>query len=162
MRLSFALSPLHRMPGFVVGAVLLVATARAYAAQPVAVLLPDEQTILQMEQRAAQASVRDQCFLYTELAHIVTEMAGHQMLVGDTEQASASLKRVGRYAELIHLGLANDTKRLKNAEMLMHQTTFHLSGYLRATSGEDRETLQAALKQLNKVEDELMTQVFKH
>ena len=158
MRSPAALAPL---PNLLVISALLLGSARLYAA-PDAVILPNEQTLLQMEQHAAQASLRDKAFLYTELVHTMTEIAGHQMLLGETDQASASLKRMARYADLIHLGLTNDAKRVKNAEMLMHQTTFHLTGYLRATSGEDRESLQAALRQLNKVEDELMTQVFKH
>ena len=106
------------------GCALLLGSTRLHAA-PEAVILPDEQTLSQMEQRAAQASLRDQAFLYTELVHTMTEIAGHQMLLGDTEQASASLKRMAKYADMIHLGLTNDAKRLKNAEMLMHQTTFH-------------------------------------
>jgi len=162
MRFSAALANRPSLASHLALTALLLCSTGLHAAPNPAVIFPDEQTILQMEQHAAQASLRDQAFLYTELVHTMTELAGHQMLVGDTEQASASLKRMAKYADLIHLGLTNDTKRLKNAELLMQQTTFHLTGYLRATSGEDRESLQAALKQLNKVEDELMTQVFKH
>ncbi|GAC1357940.1 MAG: hypothetical protein NVSMB3_04850 [Acidobacteriaceae bacterium] len=124
--------------------------------------LPDEQTLSQLELRAQQANPREQCFLYTELVHTVTELAGKQMLAGEIDHASASLKRVEHYAQLIHLGLADDTKRLKNAELLMHHTTHRLSDYMRAASIDDRETLQATLKQLNVIQDELLNQVFKH
>ncbi len=124
--------------------------------------LPDEQQLSQLETRAQQANPREQCFLYTELVHAATEMAGQQMLAGDVDHASATLKRVEHYAQLIHLGLANDTKRLKNAELLMHKTTRRLGEYMHAASIDDRETLQATLKQLNLVQDELLTQVFKH
>jgi hypothetical protein len=92
----------------------------------------------------------------------MTEIAGRQMLNGDVDQASATLKKVEHYAELIHLGLARDTKRLKSAEMLMHHTTYKLSGYLHQASGEDQATLQATLKQLDHVQNELLTQVFNH
>jgi hypothetical protein len=124
--------------------------------------LPDAATLLQLELRAQQASPRDQCFLYTELVHTMTEIAGKQMLNGDVDQASATLKEVEHYAALIHLGLASDTKRLKNAEMLMHHTTYKLGEYLHQSSSEDRATLQATLKQLDQVQDEILTQVFKH
>ena len=133
--------------------------ARAAAINEV---LPDEQTLSQLETRAQQANPREQCFLYTELVHTMTEIAGKQLLAGDIDHASATLKRVEHYAELIHIGLANDTKRLKNAELLMHHTTHRLSDYMHAASSDDRETLQATLKQLNQVQDELLTQVFKH
>ncbi len=133
----------------------------AHAASSSEVML-DEQALSQLELRAQQANPREQCFLYTELVHAATEIAGQQILAGDVDHASATLKRVEHYAQLIHLGLANDTKRLKNAEMLMHKTTRRLAEYMHAASSDDRETLQATLKQLNQVQDELLTQVFKH
>ena len=141
-------------------ALLLLSARPAHAAA--AVVLLDEQAVSQLELRAQQANPREQCFLYTELVNGLTEIAGREMLAGDVDRASATLKRVEHYAQLIHMGLASDTKRLKNAEMLMHQTTHRLGDYLRASSGDDRATLQATLKQLNQVQDELLAQVFKH
>ncbi|WP_260705807.1 hypothetical protein [Edaphobacter flagellatus] len=117
---------------------------------------------MQLEQRAEQANPREQCFLYTELVSAMTEIAGKQILDGDTDRASVTLKKVAKYAEMIHMNLARDTKRLKNAEMLMHHTTYRLNEYLHRASSEDRPTLQAALKQLNQVQNELLTQVFNH
>jgi len=122
----------------------------------------DEQAITQLEQRAQQAGPRDQCFLYTELVAAMTDVAGRQMVDGDTDHASAMLKKIQHYTLLIHVGLANDPKRLKNAEMLMHRTAYRLNEYIHEASSEDRATLQATLKQLNQVQDELLTQVFKH
>ena len=92
----------------------------------------------------------------------MTELAGKQMLDGDIEKASATLKRVEHYSQLIHLGLARDTKRIKDAEMLMHHTTFRLDEILHKASADDRATLQSTLKQLNSLQDELLTQVMLH
>ncbi len=122
----------------------------------------DEQAIMQLELRAEQANPRDQCFLYTELVSAMTDIAGREMINGDPDRASAMLKKVQQYAERIQMNLARDTKKLKNAEMLMHRTTFRLTEYLRSASNEDRPTLQATLKQLNKVQSDLLTQVFSH
>jgi len=124
--------------------------------------LPDSNTIAQLEARALQAKPREQCFLYTELVHAMTEMAGHQMLAGDTESATATLKRVQHYADLIHLGLTNDTKRIMNAQMLMHHTTRRLDEYVHKASFEDRDAMATTLKQLTQVEDELLSRVFSH
>jgi hypothetical protein len=124
--------------------------------------LPDAQTLSRLELQAQEAKPREQCFLYAELVHTMTEIAGKQMLNGDVDQASATLKKVAHYAELIHLGLAHDTKRLKSAELLMHHTTYKLNEYLHQASGEDQATLQATLKQLDHVQNELLTQVFNH
>jgi hypothetical protein len=123
--------------------------------------LPNAQALLALELRAQQANPRDQCFLYTELVHVMTEIAGKQMLDGDVDQATASLKKVNDYAKLIHLDLSSNSKRVKNAEELMHHTSYRLGEYLRKASNEDRDTLQATLKQLDQVHDELLAQVFK-
>ena len=124
--------------------------------------LPTAEALAQLELRAQQANPRDQCFLYTELVHVMTEMAGKQMLNGDVDQATATLKKVNTYAKLIHMDMASNSKRLKNAEELMHHTSYRLGEYLNKASNEDRDTLQATLKQLDQVHDELLAQVFKH
>jgi len=123
--------------------------------------LPNAQALLALELRAQQAKPQDQCFLYTELVHVMTEIAGKQMLDGDVDQATATLKTVNDYAKLIHMDLSSISKRVKNAEELMHHTSYRLGEYLRKASNEDRDTLQATLKQLDQVHDELLAQVFK-
>jgi phosphomevalonate kinase len=92
----------------------------------------------------------------------MTEIAGKQMLSGDIDKASDTLKKVNHYAQLIHMDLASNSKRIKNAEMLMHHTTYRLAEYLHKASGEDQDTLKATLKQLDKVHDELLAEVLKH
>jgi len=130
------------------------------AADKIAML--DEQQLMQLEQRAEQANPRDQCFLYTELVSAMTDLAGRQMRDGNPDRASATLQKVAKYAKLIQMNLSRDTKRLKNAEQLMHRTTYKLNEYLHSASYEDRPTLQATLKQLNQVQSEILTQVFSH
>lgn len=122
----------------------------------------DEQQLLQLEQKAEQANPRDQCFLYTELVSAMTQLAGQQMRNGDPDRAVATLQKVAKYAQLIRFSLSHDAKRLKNAEKLMHDTTFRLNQYLHSASYEDQPTLQATLQQLNQVQTELLTQVFSH
>ena len=124
--------------------------------------VPDAQTLNQLELRAQQASPRDQCYLYTQLVHTMTEMAVQQIVDGDEDQANATLKQVNRYAHLIQLNLEQNTKRLKNAEMLMHHTTLRLAQALHLASGDDRTTVQATLKQLDLVQNQLLDQVFNH
>jgi hypothetical protein len=141
---------------------LFLASCMPVLASSIDETIPDAQAISQLELRAQQASPRDQCFLYTELVHNMTELAGRQMLNGDVDQASATLKQVEHYATLIHMGLAGNTKHLKNAEQLLHHTTYRLGEYLHKASGEDRATLQTTLKRLDQVHDELLAQVFSH
>ena len=157
--LSHASLPFVRL--LILPLVLSLSTA-GYAGGHNADMPMDAEAVSQLELRAQQANPREQCFLYAELVHSMTELAGRQMLAGETETASATLKRVEDYAQRIHLGLAKDTKRLKNAELLMQRTSHRLSEYLHMASSEDRPVLQATLKHLDEVHGELLAQVFSH
>ncbi len=121
----------------------------------------DPQTMAALMVKAEQAQPKEQCFLYAELVHQMTELAGQQYSSGEEDRASATLRLVQKYAEKIHMGVAQDGKKLKNAEELMRHTSFRLNGILNAASYEDRQALQATLKQLEQVQTELMMQVFK-
>jgi hypothetical protein len=110
--------------------------------------------------KANVASPRDQCFLYAELVHQMTELAGRQISQG--EDASATLRAVRDYTEKIHLNEAKDNKRLKNAQILMEHTAFRLNEYLHSAALDDRPILESTLKNLNEVQNELMMQVFRH
>ncbi len=122
----------------------------------------DSAAMAQLEARAVHADPREQCFLYTELVQVYTDVAGKQMAAGEMTEASATLKRVQGFADHIHMGLARDTKRLKSAEMAMHTATHRLGQYVRLVSDEDKVVVASTLKQLDRVNDELLTQVFAH
>jgi len=68
--------------------------ARSRTPPPWTTIFPNAQALAQLEIRAQQAGPRDQCFLYTELVHTMTEIAGRQMLNGDIDKASDTLKKV--------------------------------------------------------------------
>jgi hypothetical protein len=110
--------------------------------------------------KASTASPKDQCFLYAELVHQMTEFAGLQMNQG--EDPSATLRAVRDYTQKIHLGEAHDNKKLKNAQILMEHTSFRLNEILHASALDDRPLLESTLKTLNEVQNELMMQVFRH
>ena len=149
-----------RLP--VVSAALLLIVAlppsRAFASASVDAL--DAASLADLEARAEHAQVKEQCFLYTQLVHDYVEVVGKQLAAGEIDQATASLKRVEAFADHIHM--ERDTKRLKNAETLMHVATYHLSQFMHLVSTEDMAMLQATLKRLDKLHDQLLAQVFAH
>jgi hypothetical protein len=110
--------------------------------------------------KANLASPKDQCFLYAELVHQMTLVAGRQLSEG--QDPSASLRAVSDYTQKIHLGEAKDNKRLKNAQILMEHTAFRLNEFLHSAALDDRPILESTLKNLNQVQNELMMQVFRH
>lgn len=121
----------------------------------------DMDTIHALELRASQAQPRDQCFLYAELVHQMTEVSMKQYAAGDVDNATSLLKRVQLMAQKIHLSMGVDDKRLKNAEILLSHTAFRLNELLHSTSYEDRPLVEAALTDVNQAQNEAMMQVFK-
>ena len=136
----------------------LVLPARAAANESI----PTPEALARLEVRAAQAKPREQCFLYTELVHGLTQQATAQLADDDKEQAAATLKQIDQDAHLIQRSLARNSNRLKDAQKLLHDTTFRLGQLLHLVSGDDRATVQSTLKQLNQLNDELLNQVFTH
>lgn len=122
----------------------------------------DSAALAELESRAEHAQAKEQAYLYTELMDNYVAVAGKQLAAGDMEDATTTLKRIQTYANRVHQGLAKDSKKLKNAEMLLHMATYHLTEMMHAFSSDDAAMLQATVKQLDKLHDELLAQVFAH
>ena len=144
-------------------AVLLVVSALAVPARASSLddKIPDQQTIDALEARASQAQPREQPFLYAELVHDMIEVSLRQYAAGDSEKANGLLKRAQDLAHKIHLAIAGDNKRLKNAEILLRHTAFRLTEMLHSGPFEDRPLVQQTLAQVNEAQTEAMMQVFK-
>ena len=123
--------------------------------------IPDQQSISALEAKIGQAQPREQCFLYAELIHQMTEFSLRQYAAGNVDKASDMLKRIQQLAHKVHLSVAEDNKRLKNAEILLRHTAFRLNEMLHSSSFEDRPLVEQTLAQVNQAENEAMMQVFK-
>jgi len=146
---------------FLTAAVVISTLSLTCAYVPASGLNDSPTALAALQAQADQAQPRDRCFLYAELVSQMTDMAGKQLNSGDSGQALETLKLVQRYAEKIHMGVADDSKRLRDAELLLRRTSFRLKGILSGASYEDRPALEVTLKQLNQVQAQLMMQVFK-
>jgi hypothetical protein len=121
----------------------------------------DARALADLEAKAAIASPNEQPYLYAELVHSMTEMATEEYEAGQEQQASASLKAAQSYASRIQGNLLRDAKKLKNAEILIRHTAFRLRELMTGASLEDRPTLEATIQQLNRVQSEMLSQVFR-
>jgi len=121
----------------------------------------DMQTIQALEARADQAGPREQCFLYAEVVHQMTEVSLRQYAAGDVENANKMLKQIQQFAHKIHLSMADNDKRLKNAEILLRHTAFRLNEMLHGSRFEDRPLVQETLTDVNQAQSEAMMQVFR-
>ena len=121
----------------------------------------DQETLSALEARITQAQPREQCFLYAQLIHDMTEFSVKQYSAGDVDKASSLLKQIQTLTHKMHLSIADNDKRLKNAQILLRHTAFRLTEMLHNSSYEDRPLVQATLAQVNKAQDETMLEVFR-
>jgi len=140
--------------------------AMSLAAMPVRAASPDEvppdqQTIDSLAARASQAPAREQCFLYAELMHQMTELSLRQYAAGDVTKAAALLKEIQGVAHKIHLSLADNDKRLKNAEILLSRTAFRLTELLQSSDYQDRPLVQQTLADVSQAQNAALMQVFR-
>jgi hypothetical protein len=121
----------------------------------------DQQSIQTLAARIPQAQPREQCFLYAELIHQMTEFSMKQYAAGDVDKATDLLKQIQDLTHKLHLSMGDKDKRLKNAEILLRHTAFRLTELLHNSSTDDREVVEATLAQVNRAESEAMLQVFR-
>jgi hypothetical protein len=122
--------------------------------------ISSQRALASLQAKAEQAQPRDRCFLYAMLVNQMTNLADQQFDSDDSGQASETLKLVQRYLENIRRGLTGNSRKVKNAELLIRRSSFQLTNLLRESSLEDRVVLQTTLKELNQVHEQLMIQVF--
>ena len=139
----------------IVIAILSLTCAYASASGQDLSSLGDSATALAaLHAKADLAQPRDRCFLYAELVSQMTDLASKQFNSGESRQASQTLQLVRRYAEKIHSGVTDDSKKLRDAELLMRRASFRLKVILSVATYEDQPALEVSLKQLNEVQSE--------
>ena len=120
----------------------------------------DQQSIDALLAKAGQAQPRDQCFIYAEVVHQMTELSIRQYAAGDTSKAAGLLKQIQQFAQKIHLSLANNDKRMKNAEILLDHTAFRLNEMLHSSSADDQALVKQTIAQVTQAQNEAMMHVF--
>ena len=137
----------------------LLAPAALYAADD----RPMDATSLQaLAAKAERASLRDQCFLYAQLVRNSTELANHALANGDRAAGALALHSVETYTASLDVALAKDTKKLKDAEILLRESAFRLKAAMLASSLEDRPAMVSALSKIDAAEVKVMGAVFQH
>lgn len=119
------------------------------------------QELTALAARAEQATPKDRCYLYAELVSAMTELAGQQMNAGDTSDASASLKAIQSYTAKIHSDMTDNSRKLKDAQIMMRRTAFRLKELMMSASLNDQPVFQSTLAQLDQVQSQMMLAVFK-
>ncbi len=136
--------------------------ARQARASTVEESMVDLSMLATMEDRAAIAEPRERCYLYTELLHNWTEQAGRDFAAGDDDAAKTAMQHADADAAKLKAAIARDSKRLKNAELILEHSVHRLSDMMRVTTMEQRETMQTVLRHVSSVHDDLLAAVFAH
>lgn len=144
-------------------AILLLLTVAALPVRAASLdeTAPDQQSIDALEAKALAAQPREQCYLYAQLVHEMTEFTILQYANGDGEKATALLKHIQIFAKKIHLSVSEDNKRLKDSEILLRHTAFRLNGILHNSTSEDRPLVEQTLALVNQAQSEALLQVFR-
>jgi cell division septum initiation protein DivIVA len=75
--------------------------------------------------------------------------------------ATDLLRQVQELTHRIHPSASNDSKRLKNTEILLRRAAFRLTGLLRASSFEDQSLVAQTLAQVNQAQSDAMMELFR-
>ena len=142
------------------GSTCVLQTAHAYSAVNESVTGATE--LADLETQAASAEPRERCYLYTELLHNWTELAGREIAAGNDEAARAAMQHADADAAKLKSALARDSKRLKNAELILEHSVRRLSDMVRVTTLDQREVMQSVLRHVSSVHDDLLAAVFAH
>ena len=122
---------------------------------------PLDSTALQsLADKAHRAGLREQAYLYAQLVRGSTEMAEQKMVSGDREAGATALRAVEMYAAALDEAVAHDTKKLKDAEILLRESAFRMKAAMLASSIDDRPAMASALSRINATESRLMGAVF--
>jgi hypothetical protein len=144
---------------------VLIVTVAALAVTPLAFAansdkILDTQELTALASKAEQATPKDRCFLYAELVSAMTERASQQLDAGDSSNAAVSLKAIREYTSRIHVDVANNSKKLKDAQIMMRRTAFRLKELMMNASLNDQPAFESTLKQLDQVQSQMMLAVF--
>jgi hypothetical protein len=139
----------------------VTSTPKAFAADSPDEHLLDQQGIDALEARALQAEPRDQCFLFAQIVHQLTELSAQRYAEGDTEKSVAALRQIQNFVVKMNKQHTDHDKRLKNVEMLLRHTAYRLRELLHNSTPEDQPLVKETLAQIDILDADTLQQVFK-
>jgi uncharacterized protein HemX len=113
-----------------------------------------------MEQRADAAQPRDQCWMFAEVLHGLTELAGRQIAAGDDLNADVTLNHIDSVAAKMQKASAANARRLKNAEMLLDHITRRLTDMAHVATSNERSAMQNSLQAVNRLHTHVLNVIF--
>ncbi|MFB3815224.1 MAG: hypothetical protein ACE14L_14045 [Terriglobales bacterium] len=119
-----------------------------------------EETLDQLKEKAARASVRDQPKIFLELAERHLEAANTAYDAGEVEKGREAVEEVASYSEKAGNAAIQARKHMKQVEIKVRRMERKLSDIRRAVTFEDRASLEAAIQRMEKIRANLLRAMF--
>ena len=121
--------------------------------------IPDE-PLEALKARAESARPQDQGTLFAQIARREVAEADHFYTEGDIAKATKAVDEVVAYAGRASRAAQKSGKHLKNTEISLRETGRQLDDVRKTLSFEDRPYVEAAVKQVEKLRQELLERMF--
>ena len=121
--------------------------------------IPDE-PLEALKARAESARAQDQGPLFAQIARREVAEADHLYTEGDIAKAKQAVDNVVAYAGRASEAAQKSGKHLKNTEISLRETGRQLDDVRKTLSFEDRPYVEAAVKQVEKLRQELLERMF--
>ncbi len=103
----------------------------------------------------------EQCYLYAQFVNEMIEYSAYRYSNGETEKADEMLKSSQKFARRVHALLAGNTKKLKEAPILLRHAAFGRTDVLHAGNYDDRSLVKETSAQVDQTQQDAMLQLFK-
>lgn len=123
--------------------------------------LLDQKGIDALKAKAMHANSKEQCYLYAQVVHQLTELSAQKYADGETESAASALRQIQDFAHKMNTMLTEHNKQLKNAEILLRHTAFRLREMMHSSTVDDPTLVHETLVQIDSLEANTLEQVFR-
>src|SRR6476619_4433309 len=120
----------------------------------------EEKTVEQLKAEAEHAAPDQQGRLYAEIADQIVAVADKQFTDGESVKGHATVQEILQYATKAHDLAIQTRKKMKETEKSLRQCKRRLENMRRTLAAEDRPSIEAVEKQLEKLTEEVLESMF--
>lgn len=127
---------------------------------PLALTMARDETVDELKERVAKASVSDRPALCIQISERQLDAADRLYAAGDDEKAQATISDVIAYAEQARDSAIQSHKREKQSEIAIRKMTRKLTNLKHTVTHEEQPQIQNAIDRLERIRDDLLAAMF--
>jgi hypothetical protein len=128
--------------------------------RPFALTMARDETIDELKERVAKASVSERPALCIQISERQLDAADRLYAAGDDEKAQATMTDVIAFAEQARDSAIQSHKREKQSEIAIRKMTRKLANLKHTVAHEDQQQIQDAIDRLERIRDDLLAAMF--